>query len=362
MTCSGCGGMIISRQELRPYFLLMIDADNLPMPPAQVGERTGPAFGQELICPECSGPMVEFNYCYDSNQMLNRCQACDLLWVDGWELEPLAGFIKGNPAHDRIEEKLAKFNRMGLLHDDMNPEDDDNAAALGLLGMAVPALGLFGRWHRMGFAIPVGDSVERKYMPISTVGLIAVSVLFGIGQLVEPDFLKAVITNMAADPVKIRSGYALHGLVSSLFLHASIPSFVFSMVYLWLMGDNVEDRTGHATFVFFYLLTGMLGNLVQVLATSSTAPIVGSGCAVAAVMGAYIVFWPEATIATYTHRGTREVWVGWYLIAWALLLCATWLFRSARYAADPPWFAHIAGFALGAAWALIYRKRHPEES
>ena len=97
------------------------------------------------------------------------------------------------------------------------------------------------------------------------------------------------------------------------------------MLYLWIFGDNVEDRLGHARFLLFYLFCGAAASLGQIAANpSSTVPMIGASGAVAAVMGAYFVMYPQSRVLTAV-----------FIAFWAHIV------------------GFVTGVTLGAIWRLV---------
>src|SRR4029079_18761083 len=88
-------------------------------------------------------------------------------------------------------------------------------------------------------------------------------------------------------------------LITSMFLHGSWSHVLGNMWYLWIFGDNVEDRVGHGRFIVFYLLCGIVAALGQVaIDPNSTLPTIGASGAIAGVMGAYFVLYPQSRVLT----------------------------------------------------------------
>ncbi|MCZ7526041.1 MAG: rhomboid family intramembrane serine protease [Acidimicrobiia bacterium] len=144
----------------------------------------------------------------------------------------------------------------------------------------------------------------------------------------------------------------LAGLVS-MFLHGSWFHVLGNMLFLWIFGNNVEDRFGPVGFAVFYVGAGAVALLAHVLADAgSTVPVVGASGAVAGVMGAYLVFWPHARVLTIVPL---LLFVLVYLPASVVLL----LWFGLQFLTSPnsgvAWVAHVGGFLLGAAVALVLR-------
>ena len=153
-------------------------------------------------------------------------------------------------------------------------------------------------------------------------------------------------------------------LVSSQFLHGGLTHLGFNMLYLWIFGDNVEDRVGHGRFVVLYLGSGILAVATQVLANPhATAPMIGASGAIAGILGAYFLSFPFARVVTLLPLGlmwrTVElpafVFLGvWFLLQW---LQGAMTMGHVADVGGVAWWAHIGGFAGGLLFAVILRPR-----
>jgi membrane associated rhomboid family serine protease len=144
-------------------------------------------------------------------------------------------------------------------------------------------------------------------------------------------------------------------VVTSMFLHGSLLHIGGNMLFLWIFGNNVEDRLGKLGFAAFYLVGGIIATLAHVVVgTDSTVPTVGASGAIAAVMGAYLVWFPDAKILTLFFITVINVPARWVLGFWFVL----------QFFTDPnegvAWMAHVAGFAFGVVVALLFRGRGGE--
>lgn len=145
----------------------------------------------------------------------------------------------------------------------------------------------------------------------------------------------------------------LLGLVTSQFLHADVLHLVFNMLFLWVFGNNIEDRLGRLRFIPFYLLCGVAGGLAQTLIDpGSTVPLIGASGAVSGVLGAYLVLYPKVRIWTVL---VPFVFLPFKLPAWLWL--GIYFALQFIYLGDATrpggggvaYMAHIGGFVAGAA-------------
>jgi membrane associated rhomboid family serine protease len=126
------------------------------------------------------------------------------------------------------------------------------------------------------------------------------------------------------------------------------------MLFLWVFGNNVEDRRGWWRYLLLYLAGGLAASAAHVAVDpSSTVPIIGASGAIAAVMGAYLVCWPTARIKTIVFVGPvllRKVEAIWLLLVW---IGQQFLLVSGN--SGIAWAAHVGGFAFGALVGLVWR-------
>jgi membrane associated rhomboid family serine protease len=150
-----------------------------------------------------------------------------------------------------------------------------------------------------------------------------------------------------------------------MFLHGSWMHVIGNMWYLWIFGDNVEDRVGHGGFIVFYLLCGFVAAIGQTLMDpESTLPMIGASGAIAGVMGAYFVLYPRSRVLTLI-----PLFIYWEIIEVpAIMLLGFWflmqLFSAGAIAVTAStggggvaFMAHIAGFVAGIGGIYVFRRR-----
>ena len=152
-------------------------------------------------------------------------------------------------------------------------------------------------------------------------------------------------------------------LISSQFLHGSPLHLAGNMLYLWIFGDNVEDRLGPWRFLLFYLGSGVVAAIAQlVMGVSSAVPMIGASGAIAGILGAYLVNFPSARILTLVPWLVSEfVEVpaflflgGWFLLQW---LQAMTTIGQVADMGGVAWWAHVGGFVTGLIVGLRARPR-----
>jgi membrane associated rhomboid family serine protease len=211
--------------------------------------------------------------------------------------------------------------------------------------------------------IPLRDIIPSRTTPFVTVGLIAVNIVVFLYQKTLPP---QASLNFLYTWSMVPAGLAVPTLVSSMFLHGGWLHLLGNMLYLWIFGDNVEDRVGHARFVVFYLGCGIAAGLAHLVTNPmSIVPTVGASGAIAGVMGAYFVLYPRSRILTliplFVYFEIIEVPAILFLGFWFLLQLLSGVGTLGRADTAPggiAFWAHIAGFVAGA--GLIFVVRRPE--
>jgi rhomboid family protein len=223
--------------------------------------------------------------------------------------------------------------------------------------------------------IPLWDDVPRSRLPIFTVLLILVNCLVFLQELAAPPEAREQLIAafsliparstafMIGSPVGFAGG--ILPLFTTMFLHGGWMHLIGNMWFLWLFGDNVEDRVGHGRFVLLYLAGGLAGSLTHwFFNMSSTVPTVGASGAIAAVMGAYLITFPGARIRTLVPIFIFFTWFDLpayiILIYWLLLQLLSGV--ASVSVADPmqggvAFFAHVGGFVAGIPLMLLLRPR-----
>jgi len=197
--------------------------------------------------------------------------------------------------------------------------------------------------------MPIGDdNSSRRIVPLVTYALIVVNVLFF---LVEMNGGDAFIMKWAFVPSRFLANPVgeFATLFTSMFMHAGWVHLGGNMLYLWIFGDNVEDRFGSTKFILFYLLCGLGATFAQLaFSLNSSVPNLGASGAIAGVLGAYILMFPKQNIRV--SQGQRIIQVP------ALIMIGLWFglqlfsgFSSIAGAADSgvAYMAHVGGFVSG---------------
>jgi membrane associated rhomboid family serine protease len=156
-------------------------------------------------------------------------------------------------------------------------------------------------------------------------------------------------------------------LFTSMFLHGGFLHIAGNMLYMWVFGNNVEDRMGPVVFLIFYLTAGVVAAYAQALPNpDSTTPLVGASGAIAGALGAYLVMFPSARVLTlvpiFFFLQLIELPAVFVLGFWFVLQAFQGV-GSVQADTGVAWFAHVGGFVFGALVALLfYRRPRPEPS
>ena len=205
---------------------------------------------------------------------------------------------------------------------------------------------------------PIGDdNSARRIFPVVTYVLIALNVLFFFVELSGGD---AFIMQWAFVPSRFLANPAgdFLTLFTSMFMHAGWVHLGGNMLYLWIFGDNVEDRFGHIKFVIFYILCGLAATFAQLaFSLGSNVPNLGASGAIAGVLGAYILLFPQAKVRVL--QGQRVIQVP------ALIVIGLWIvlqffsgigsIANAAQTGGVAYMAHIGGFLAGFVLTFLFR-------
>ena len=205
---------------------------------------------------------------------------------------------------------------------------------------------------------PIGDDdTSRRTVPLVTYALIALNALLFFVELSGGD---AFIGKWAFVPSRFLANPFgdLLTLFTSMFMHAGWIHLGGNMLYLWIFGDNVEDRFGHIKFTIFYLLCGLAATFAQLaFSLGSNVPNLGASGAIAGVLGAYILLFPQAKVRVL--QGQRVIQVP------ALIVIGLWIvlqffsgigsIANAAQTGGVAYMAHIGGFLAGFVLTFLFR-------
>ncbi|HYM50819.1 MAG TPA: rhomboid family intramembrane serine protease [Candidatus Limnocylindrales bacterium] len=209
--------------------------------------------------------------------------------------------------------------------------------------------------------IPLRDENPTRRPALLTYGLIILNfaIYFYLAQ--SPVMDAAVIRKYALIPADIAAGRHLGTLISAQFLHASLLHVGGNMLFLWIFGNNVEDRLGEIKFILVYLTSGVAGSLLQVaIDPTSQVPNLGASGAISGILAAYVLYFPRARVLTYivpfflVHL-SAVVFIGYWIALQAL--DAYLSLGVPEGGGGVAFFAHLGGFITGLVLAFLLRPR-----
>jgi membrane associated rhomboid family serine protease len=222
---------------------------------------------------------------------------------------------------------------------------------------------------------PIKDNVPTRSFPIATVTLIAINAAVWI--FYELPNLNAAVDELGYHPCEVENSCPVVGqdwpltALTSMFMHGDWFHIIGNMLFLWIFGNNVEDTLGRLRFVVFYLLGGFAATALQTFITldygtqaESEIPNIGASGAVSAVLGAYLVILPRASVVTvifviiiFIREFPAWVFLGfWFVLqAWS----GGFSLLHPQEGGGVAFFAHIGGFLFGIATIYLFRKRQP---
>ena len=221
---------------------------------------------------------------------------------------------------------------------------------------------------------PYRDDNPTVRKPVVTIGLIAVNILVYLFFAVQgPLAYRQAILNLGVIPVELvhmknliisTSLPPIVTLVTSMFTHADLMHLAGNMWFLWIFGDNVEDRLGHVPFLGFYLLSGLVATLFHILFNaSSVMPVVGASGAISGVLGAYAILFPHARIRTFIFIiiffDIVMVPAVFFIGIWILFQVINGLLSLGMEGGGVAWFAHIGGFVFGLYGLRFFVRKRP---
>ena len=238
--------------------------------------------------------------------------------------------------------------------------------------------------------IPLHDNIPSRTVPIVNYTMIIICVLVFFVQLASPNQGTEMVWQYGMVPARITQPDtvsiqiapqkdaprfplgnqpptktvhfyvpALLTLITCTFLHGGWMHLIGNMLFLFIFGDNVEDEFGHLGYLMFYLFSGVLAGLSHLLTgPGSMIPTIGASGAIAGVMGAYFIWYPTARVMTLIPILVMQIlaipaWI--FLGLWMIFQVVQGSMASGE-GAGVAWWAHIGGFAVGAAiaWVLLH--------
>jgi membrane associated rhomboid family serine protease len=206
--------------------------------------------------------------------------------------------------------------------------------------------------------LPISDDDrDRRLTPVVTYALIAANVLFFLVELSSGD---SFIQRWAFVPSRFLANPAgdFATIFTSMFMHAGWVHLLGNMLYLWIFGDNVEDRLGHALFFVFYILCGIGATFAQLMfSLGSNIPNLGASGAIAGVLGAYLLMFPGRRVNVLLGRVVTPmsalVVIGFWIILQIFSQIGAFTASSQTEGGGVAYMAHIGGFVTGLVLAFV---------
>jgi membrane associated rhomboid family serine protease len=232
--------------------------------------------------------------------------------------------------------------------------------------------------------IPIGDDdSDRRMPPIVNWVLIIINVLVfvflqGAGSNEQFTYAFSTVPAEITQGRDIATGVLqptpipVYGtLITSMFMHGGWAHLLGNMLYLWVFGDNIENRIGHSRYLIFYLLCGILASLSHVFATSyfspehMLVPSLGASGAISGVLGGYLLLFPKARVRVFMGRGIMEVpafvalgfWIVFQIISGLGMLGG-----EEQGGGGVAYAAHIGGFIAGLALVKLFDRKRVSET
>lgn len=224
--------------------------------------------------------------------------------------------------------------------------------------------------------IPLRDNNPRRTVPVVTYALIGINIAAFVWQLMQGPLLERKLFEIAFIPVRFwipgNWFFDIYTVVTSMFLHGSLMHIGSNMLYLFIFGDNIEDRLGKTRYIVFYFACGFLATYAHAFfSPGSQLPAIGASGAIAGVLGAYLILFPHAQVTTlipiFFFLMVRQLPAILILGLWFVLQLFSGVgslgVRDAQDMGGVAYFAHIGGFVAGMVLIFVFggkRRRAPE--
>ncbi|MEM0010441.1 MAG: rhomboid family intramembrane serine protease [Candidatus Bathyarchaeia archaeon] len=228
--------------------------------------------------------------------------------------------------------------------------------------------------------LPIGDENKPTKTPYINYALIIINIIIFFFFLFQGWYaLDWAVEEYGVTPAYILSGKRLQTLFTSMFIHADILHLLGNMIYLWIFGDNVEDALGHIKYMLFYILGGLFASFIHIFSTLLSlhikpipyviselmTPAVGASGAISAVLGAYMLIYPNARIRTLIFYffiiTVVRVPAYYYLGFWFIYQLMMGVVSLTGISSGVAFWAHIGGFVFGMGVASILKVKHRSE-
>jgi membrane associated rhomboid family serine protease len=222
--------------------------------------------------------------------------------------------------------------------------------------------------------LPIADNNPRRSVPVVNFALIVANILMFLWEVSLGPSLERALFGVAFIPARFWyapfAPFNIMTMFVSMFLHGGWLHLGGNMLYLWIFGDNIEDRLGHVKYLMFYLASGGVATLAHAMASpGSRLPSVGASGAIAGVLGAYLVLFPRQPVTTvipiFMFITVRQIPAVVLLGFWFILQLVSGTVVLGADAADVggvAYFAHVGGFVAGMVLIVLMGGRRPRRA
>ena len=220
--------------------------------------------------------------------------------------------------------------------------------------------------------LPIQDINPTRRFPIVNYALIAINVIVFVTQLSmsQQQLNQMYLTQSVVPALASRAPFSpetLTDILRSMFFHAGWAHLLGNMLYLWIFGDNIEDRLGKVLYIVFYLVCGFAAGYAQVLISpNSQIPLVGASGAIAGVLGGYLVLFPGVKVRALILLGyfsrLTEISALYVLGFWFVLQLFNGVTSLGPNTSEGgvAFFAHVGGFVIGAVLVFVFKTIFPQ--
>lgn len=219
--------------------------------------------------------------------------------------------------------------------------------------------------------IPIRDQIPTRRTPIVTYALIAANVIVFLLEWLAGAGQEALVYEFALIPAEVTAGLDLsdvRDIFTSMFMHAGLAHLLGNMLYLWIFGDNVEDSMGSLKYLSFYLIGGVVASMTHILTNpNSQIPTVGASGAIAAVLGGYLVLFPQSRVLTIIPLGffIRVTMIPAIIVLgfWFVLQFFSGILSlgATEDVGGVAFWAHVGGFVAGVVLARLFAGSRRQE-
>jgi membrane associated rhomboid family serine protease len=222
--------------------------------------------------------------------------------------------------------------------------------------------------------LPLADNNPRRSTPVVNVALIVANILVFFWEASLGPSLERALFGVAFIPARFWyapfAPFNIMTMFVSMFLHGGWLHLGGNMLYLWIFGDNIEDRLGHFRYLLFYLASGIAATLAHAVASpGSRIPSVGASGAIAGVLGAYLILFPRQPVTTvipiFMFITVRQIPAVFLLGFWFVLQLFTGAVVMGAHMSDVggvAYFAHVGGFVAGMVLIVLMGGRRPRRA